>query len=493
MNMKIVFNESLFEDLKASLEWDGREKIVYLLCNCTQYKNSIKLLPYKLIVPEEKDYISRSAGHIKIDRKFITSVFKKAVEECADVIWVHIHPEGAGGEFSLVDKHHEPILMRHIAEQVKGVYNASMVFSNDCSELDSWFYDRENDELVPVEKIIVVGKNDLKVFIPTGSQSQAGNRVENLRYDRTIKAFGKQAVEMLSYLDVGIVGASALGGPSSEMVARDGFKSTAFCDPDIIDETNLNRLIGTCPDDIGRSKVEFYAEYAKKINPDVKVSCFKKSFYDDEVQQAFAQVDILLGCVDSEVRLSINSLAMANRIPYFDMGAAIVRKDGKVQFKGGQVYSIIPGRNVCLECSGVFNNLKSRFWSEAKKEKERSMGYLKDEEDNDSHPLVSHLDYVIAGFGYHEMLSYIWGQGTEHFKVYIDMVKSKTSVAGIETGGCMYCRDLLGQGDKVSAYVPQKDEELNVPNNLFEKQPTDQPVAAVIEEEQSEEPVESEV
>ncbi len=471
MEMKIIFNEVIFDKLKSSLKWDGKEKMAYLLCNCTEYKGSIKLLPSKLMVPEEKDYISRSAGHIEIDNRYISKVFRNAIKDYADVIQVHIHPQGAGGVFSGVDEYHEPILMKHVAGQVKGVYHASMVFSNDQNEIDGWFYDRVSDKLVPVSKIVVVRKDCLDIFIPRRSQNNKKNSM--LRFDRTIKAFGKDAVSLLSHLDVGVVGASALGGPIIEMLARDGFKSITICDPDVIDETNLNRLVATGQEDIGKFKAEFYADYAKQINPGLEVVYFNKNFYDEEVQQAFGQVDLILGCVDSEARLSINSLAMANIIPYFDMGASIVRKDGKISFKGGQVYSVVPNRNVCLECSNVFNNLKKKFWSPEKIKSEKAAGYLTDDEDDDIKPLVSHLDYVIAGFGYHEMLSYIWGQSLPHFKLFVDMSKNKTSMAEIETGGCMICRDLLGQGDKVGIYAPQVDEKIDVPTTPEETEEED--------------------
>lgn len=189
-----------------------------------------------------------------------------------------------------------------------------------------------------------------------------------------------------------------------------------------------------------------------------------QSFYDDDVQKAYSQKDIVLGCVDSGARFSINRLTLANLIPYFDMGAGIVRNNGQVEFKGGQIFSIIPGRSVCLECSGVFENLKSEFWSPGKKDRERKQGYLNDAEV--VNPLVSDLDSVISGHGVNEMLSYIWGLNSEeHFKLYCDMAQGKMMASGSSSEGCIYCRkeDFLGMGDKLSPLVPAKDEDLDIP------------------------------
>jgi hypothetical protein len=208
-------------------------------------------------------------------------------------------------------------------------------------------------------------------------------------------------------------------------------------------------------------KSEFYGKYAKKINPDLQVDCFGKNFYDEEVQQAFSQMDIILGCVDSGARFSANRLSLANLIPYFDMGAKISRDKEKLEYKGGQIVSIIPGRCVCLECSGLFKGLKTEFWSKSKKERERSQGYVNDDEV--VNPLVAHLDDVIAGLGYHMMLSYVWGQQTEnHFALYCDMVKNSLMATDSSSDGCILCqRDgYLGMGNKVNFLVPDDSHEL---------------------------------
>jgi hypothetical protein len=352
--------------------------------------------------------------------------------------------------------------MRHVAGHINGIYHASIVFSHDFSELDSWIYDRKNDALVPVRKVLVIGEDRMRLFIPSGASEN--DKKLPPRMDRTIKAFGEDAVRMLGYLDVGVVALSALGLPIFEMLARDDFGSILGCDPDVIDETNLNRLIGTTPQNIGEFKADFAAEMARKINIDVQASAFRKSLYEEDVQRALTQRDILFGCVDSGARFNIDRMANANLIPYFDLGAGILRENGKVKFKGGQVISIIPGREVCLDCSGMFENLKTEFWSPGKRERERKAGYLMD--GDEGQPLVAHLDSVIAGLGYHTMLNYIWGQGPDdNFMLYCDMANNILMQAASSSDGCMYCRKdgLLGMGDKVSPLVPMEDIDLDIP------------------------------
>ena len=487
MHIKITLLEKLYEVIKAKLAWDGREKMVFVLCHSSRWEDHIKFIPHSVIAPSEEDYVCRSGGHVKVKKHFFSEVINQAISEQSDIIIAHIHPPGCRGIYSAVDERCEPKLMRHVAEQVNGIYQASIVFSHDFSELDSWYFDIEQDKVLPVEKVLIVGKNRLDVFIPNGFKAKAGidGVVDEEIMNRTIQAYGEDAVQMIRQLDIGVVGASGLGSPIIEMYARYNFKFIAICDQDIIEASNLNRMVGVTPESIGMNKAEFYSDYVQKINPSVGVSAFAKSFYDEDVQKKFACMDLIMGCVDSEVRFSINMLSLANLIPYFDMGAGVVREKGKVEFKGGQTFSIIPGRCVCLDCSGAYSRLKKNFWSPEKKERERKQGYFNDLKVVT--PLVADLDFVIAGLGCHEMLSYIWGFGSnDDFKAYCDLAKGRFFRSVSSSEGCIHCQDggCLGMGDKIAPLVPLEKELAEI---------DDIPDLSEVQEKEEEEGEESEI
>ena len=359
--------------------------------------------------------------------------------------------------------------MRHFASKIEGIYHGSLVFGNslDNVTLDGWFYDRDSDDYIPIEKVLVVGKNSFQIYIPP--RSPLNDISFAASQDRTIKAFGSNAVRMLRYLDFGVVGASALGGPILEFLARDNVNSITVCDFDEIDETNLNRLPGTTPKDIGKPKVEFYSDYLNKISLDLDIIGFDKSFYDVDVQEAFSQTDIIFGCVDSEARLSINRIALANLIPYFDMGAGIIFEEDEadktrkeIEMIGGQVYQIIPGREICLHCTGVFSDLLLHFLSPEDREVQIGLGYINDEEI--INPLVHFLDYTIAGLGYQQMLKYLWKIGNENiFKVGFNGVINNLRESSCMEAGCINCRngERLGQGDKIAPYVPLESHKFS--------------------------------
>ena len=279
--------------------------------------------------------------------------------------------------------------------------------------------------------------------------------------DRTIQAFGKKAVMLLSNLEVGVVAAGGLGSLVDKLFARYGIKNIVICDPDTIEESNRNRLPGTTPEDVGIFKSIFYAGYLRKIRPDINVTPITKSFHEPEVQERFSQVDIIMAGVDTGVRHSINSLSMANLIPYFDLGAGVKVDDS---FIGGQCCNIIPGRNVCLSCCGLFDRLKREYLSPEFLKGEQAQGYLTD--NTIPNPLVMHLDYVIAGLGFSEMLKYIWGMGTgDHFQVHANLFTNTLRASHSTSPGCIICQNTgdLGKGDKVPFLVPATDDDIDVP------------------------------
>jgi molybdopterin/thiamine biosynthesis adenylyltransferase len=470
MNVKIATTQQNFFSLIKGLEWDdGKEKAALMLCHSSSLGDSIKLIPHKVIIPKLEDYATRSAGYYKLKKSFTNKVFNEAIELQSDVVGCHIHP-GNPGIFSGIDAVDEPRFMRHIAEKIDGIYHGSLVFGNSLNSLDGWFYDRKNNQLVGIEKVLVIGRNKLDIFVPHRKQTRNDDFCPSL--GRTILAFGKEAMSLVGKLDCGVVGASALGGPILEMLARDKVRSVMICDPDCIEETNLNRLPGATPGDIGRPKVEFNAERIKRISPEIEVIIFQKSFYDKEVQLAFSQADVVFGCVDSGARLSINRLALANLVPYFDLGASIEVNKGVLNYVGGQIYNVIPGRTVCLSCSGAFDHLLHEYTSPKDLEFEVVRGYIRGDI-NGLEPSVMYLDNCVAGLGYSEFLKYVLRRrDDEIFKVYYEEISNKLVTSRCSEAGCIACResDFLGKGDKVPFMIPRKDDDFKF-INLLEDQP----------------------
>lgn len=456
--MKVVFRENISNKLLKSLEWYGKEKSVIVLCNSSQHKNSLKLLPVSVIEPEEKDYEYRTAVAYKLKKKFVEDIVNRCVDEQLDIIFCHSHPPGIP-TFSSIDVTAEKKFHSDIANQVKGIITASIVVSHNQQQVDSWFFDRKDSNLAYVDKIVIIEQSSVNVFTPAGNQT-AYETPEYLK--RTETVLGKENLQVLSSLDVCVVGCSSTGSIIIESLARNGIRSLTLIDEDEIEKSNLNRLQGATSKDIGKNKAKFYGRYAKKINPNVRVKSYQKTFYSDECQKALSQADFVFGCVDSEARMSINMNCIANLTPYIDVGVGVQDKVAK-----GQIIPVIPGKNICLSCIGCFDNLYEMFLPEEERKRKEKMGYGVNISNFPVNPLYD-VNMMVTSIAMNTFMRLFSCSSKRQAELpsWINFNASKLSIEkyfhGLNTENeCTVCSltGFLGKGDKVPFLFPRTEED----------------------------------
>src|SRR5882762_8696093 len=75
-------------------------------------------------------------------------------------------------------------------------------------------------------------------------------------YDRQVRAFGGGIQGVLRGLRVAVVGAGGTGSAVAEQLARLGVGDLLIVDPNVIKDTNLTKVYGSSPADIGQPKAE---------------------------------------------------------------------------------------------------------------------------------------------------------------------------------------------------------------------------------------------
>lgn len=100
--------------------------------------------------------------------------------------------------------------------------------------------------------------------------------MNNERFVRQIDFFGADGQKKLSETSVAIVGIGGLGTHVIQQLAYLGVKDFTLIDDEEIDETNLNRYVGTKPDDIGKKKTLVGERIINEINPSALVKCIQK-------------------------------------------------------------------------------------------------------------------------------------------------------------------------------------------------------------------------
>jgi molybdopterin-synthase adenylyltransferase len=154
------------------------------------------------------------------------------------------------------------------------------------------------------------------------------------------------------------VAISGLGGGGShiaQQLAHLGFLDYTLFDPDTIESSNLNRLVGGTQRDVdsGVAKVDIARRVITGVRPNAKVTCVKAPW--QQAAPTLRRCDLVFGCVDGfDQRRQLEATARRNLIPLIDIGMDVFAASDGSFAMAGQVILSMPGC-ACMSCMGFLN------------------------------------------------------------------------------------------------------------------------------------------
>ncbi len=286
-------------------------------------------------------YASRTPVGATLRPEFCIELANRARAIGAGVLLAHTHPGEVTLEgFSSVDDAGEQALAAYFQRRLQGARHFSSVFTAKGA------YARE------------IGHQNLTDIVAVGGvlvQASHDGQEEEQRYDRQVRAFGAEGQRALQSIKVAIIGLGGTGSVVAQLLAHLGVHTLVLVDPDRVEETNLNRLVGASAADIGASKVDVAARNILSINASATCKRIVADVVDDDVAAKLADVDFIFACTDSMAsRAVLNQLAYQYLIPCVDVGVGIGVADGKVQYVTGRTQMLSPGLP-CLVCTDKIN------------------------------------------------------------------------------------------------------------------------------------------
>jgi molybdopterin/thiamine biosynthesis adenylyltransferase len=288
----------------------------------------------------DHDYQSRTTLSAQIRPDVVAAATKKARQSGTTLIFAHSHPFPLN-QFSKTDDAGEKILAEFLSSRMPGTVHATLLVTPE----------------VTIARVLG-GDQSLKVM-GVGPQLVWGGKVEggdsHEEHDRQVRAFGEAGQRRLRAMRVGIIGLGGTGSVVLEQLTHLGVGDFMLIDADVVERTNLNRLVGATEADISKPKVEVAAALAKRINSKVRVETIRDSVLLARVAEQLVDVDFLFACTDSHgSRAVLNQLAYQYLIPAIDMGVVIVAPDAKIQQIAGRTQMLAPGLG-CLLCGNLLN------------------------------------------------------------------------------------------------------------------------------------------
>lgn len=163
---------------------------------------------------------------------------------------------------------------------------------------------------------------------------------------------GSDSEDRLARLRVAIVGLGGGGSHIAQQLAHVGVGEIRLLDPDCIEPSNLNRLVGATQADLdaGTPKVEIARRMIRGIRPWIKVPIERQIW--QKAVHFIQDVHVVIGCLDGyQQRGYLEGAARRYLLPYVDIGMDVTKVAANAFAVSGQMIMTRPG-GPCLHCLG---------------------------------------------------------------------------------------------------------------------------------------------
>ncbi|NWH06445.1 ThiF family adenylyltransferase [Desulfobacter latus] len=433
---EVVIHNQLWERVCESLfPPSGEEGFAFCVARlCKRRKGSRFLLDIPVPL-SEKDIEYRWTAGVALTRKGSDklNIFSAKLAEKGYIpVHVHSHPEGIP-DFSAVDNHYEKTLSLWLKDHGQPFLISVLAPRKGIPMARLWHKGRRFRTKLRVGLKVMSKKTP--PFLPA--------------LDRQ-RAFGPLFSTCAANLRVGIIGVGGVGLPVAEQLARCGVRSFLLMDPDTVEKTNLNRLQGLTPKDVGRKKVDVVNGIIQRAGMSVGtrpfVTTIDEDIYNasDRQKNLVKECDLVLALTDDHLsRLVCLELALAGGAEYLQAGVDVrLGNDGAITNLMAEVSGAESGR-YCPLCLGRLDpgtaSLEARkyvggeVWGKAKKD-----GYIPEV----ASPAVMSLNAVAAGMLVAEIQRRISGLGiTDLIQIDLNTGGSlfETDVDRKLIGDCIIC------------------------------------------------------
>lgn len=452
-NYSFYISESdWFSARKSLFTEDGYENAGVFLCNLVKTENGGRLLAREFLSVPFDLYRARLPYHLEIAPEFYNDLVTRCEKTGMHPVIVHSHPMTGAAKYSHSDNYGESHLLPVLQSLLPDRIVASLVATWDAA-IGRRFV---NGKFINLIDMRVLG---LSTTMTIFSSDLFKEDVIKSRYDRQVRAFGTTRQRLLNSLRVGIVGLGGTGSIVAEQLARVGVNQIVLIDNDVIEDTNLSRIIGSTDRDIGRDKVDVLKKHLAKITS-ASIVAINDTALKQSVLVQLRDCDVLFGCVDNDLsRAILNRFSYQYLIPVIDMGVRLDARSGKVTAAAGRVSFVGPDMT-CLRCSHHLNSerIRSESLPALEREKLAKEGYVMGLEE--AAPAVISLNTVVAGLavtGFLNMFLDLTGGIQPTNQIYDATTGSVFPISQVHEDGCDVCDVILGVkglGDTqiVSAY-----------------------------------------
>jgi molybdopterin/thiamine biosynthesis adenylyltransferase len=432
--MKLRIAETAWDALKAQLL--AREDVetagILLGRHVGTGAGEAVAVEHSFALPDEA-YRVRQPDQISIDPVEFNRLTRPARDHGLSIFTIHTHPGAREAWFSAADDAGDSRLMPSLSCQVPRVPHGSLVLASSGAVAARSF--------TPTGQVRDV---DLQVVGRTAMSSAVRPIRAESWHARQELALGTAGQAHLRHLRVAIVGLGGIGSVVAMQLGHLGIGELVLIDGDVVEASNVSRIVGARTADVGKPKVEIASRYASDLGFTRHVECVAQ-LLSPQHEALFASCDIVVSCVDRMTpRALVNRWAYRHLVPVVDLGVAFrVGGSGRIVADAGRVVVVGPGRP-CLACWGHLNPDELRREAQSEEDRARDVvaGYLEGVEE--PQPSVMAFNTLVAGAGVIEVMRLATGfAGTDSPPLRMAFSFSEGTVrrnALASTHRCKICR-----------------------------------------------------
>ena len=325
MQIDIRFPAELYEKLKRHLfpvqTGVQPEQIAFCYAGSAR-RGDGTLLTVREVLPVPTEFIEfQDFDGIELADSFKVQAVLRARDSGLTLIEVHSHPHPVCDRnvaFSEFDKKGQALFHRYLSWKIPGRDWVALVFG--CDSVAGTYWSADRIEPLPVSEIRIVGPR-----IERREGSSTDGRGELTRYQRQTMAYGVQSQRLLGQMPCRNCRFGRLGSAIAQQLAYLGVRNLVLVDGDVVEATNLNRLIGVGESDVGAFKTAAISDHLRRISSRLNAITVPQDVRSPEALNALKGCDVLVGAVDNDgVRAVLAEFAAAYLMPYFDAASDVI-------------------------------------------------------------------------------------------------------------------------------------------------------------------------
>ena len=347
MTVTLVLPEHISAELALAAKADVESAGVLLARYVATPSGDVRLLARAMNWVPDDAYLVRSATALSISSNGYVPALAGAEVDKSVPIWLHTHPgPGASPRPSQYDEVVDEELTELFRLRSGSSFYGSVVISRVDGRLCFTGHIESPSSRLDIDRLWIVGRRFTSVrnwFQETTPPTE--------QFDRNIRAFGGEIQRVLGDLHVAVVGCGGTGSAVVEQLVRLGVRRIQLFDPDTLTASNVTRVYGSFPENIGEPKVDVSASHANRIAPDAVVTPIQSKVTTNSVAKLLVEADIIFGCTDDNAgRLVLSRFASYFLTPVIDCGVLLSSGlGGALEGIYGRVTIMVPGA-ACLVC-----------------------------------------------------------------------------------------------------------------------------------------------